>query len=192
MLSRSIATVSVCGAIGGQSTWPRLFKPMLNCGPTSRVSTARISPRISDPSASSMLSVRARRRLVWPAGPISISPNVTEGVGSTPTLIGPATRTLSPTMRLASASKKARCSFQLTKYGPTSAVSSARINAIANPNSVVCTLAPVSAFRLRRTWGGPAKENLKLDAKPGVARRSRTAASNVVRWRRIYVRPGSV
>ena len=62
-----------------------------------------------------MLSERARSRLDCPAGPIAMSPSVIAGVGNTLTLIGPVTCTLSPVRRLASASKKARWSFQLTK-----------------------------------------------------------------------------
>ena len=75
--------------------------------------------------------------------------------------MSPPTLTFNPTIRLASASKKARWSFQLTKYGPTSAASSARIKAIAKPKSVVCTMAPVQV--LRATWRGQNKQNPDMD-----------------------------
>src|SRR5205823_13371080 len=52
------------------------------------------------------------------------------------------TRTGAPTTRVASASNCGRNWFQSTKYGPTSAAISARMKAIANPSSVVCTATP--------------------------------------------------
>ena len=57
--------------------------------------------------------------------------------------MSPPTLTLMPISRLASASKKARWSFQRMTCGPTSAASSARIKAMAILNSVVCTITPV-------------------------------------------------
>ena len=99
-----------------------------------------------------MRSERARSRLPSPAGPMAMARSVTDGVGSRAASMSPPTLTLIPTRRLASASKKARWSFQRMTCGPSSAASSARIKAIAILNSVVCTMAPVqvlcAAFRL--------------------------------------------
>src|SRR6478735_2950202 len=62
---------------------------------------------------------------------------------SSPRLIcGPARRTLTPMSRLASASNNARWLPQLISNGPTSAVTSARMIAIANPSRVVCKRTP--------------------------------------------------
>src|SRR5215468_362831 len=56
------------------------------------------------------------------------------------TSISPPTRTGTPTKPDAFRSSSARYWFQSTKYGPTSAAVSARMNAMASPSRVVCTV----------------------------------------------------
>ena len=64
------------------------------------------------------------------------------GVGRMRASIVPVTRTLNPVRRLASFSNVVRKWFQSTTSGATSAATSARMIAIANPSSVVCTASP--------------------------------------------------
>ena len=139
MLRRSIDRLSGLNLIArlGASTWPDASRPRLSCGATRCISAARHSPRISEPSANSKSSERARI-LSSSLLPISMSCSVSDGVGSSRASMAPLTRTSTPIRRLASASNNERWPPQSISSGPTSAATSARMIAIANPSRVVC------------------------------------------------------
>ena len=139
MLKRSIDRLSGLNLIArfGASTWPEASSPRLNCGATRCISAARHSPRISGPSANSKPSERARI-LSALLLPISMSCSVSDGDGNSRASMSPVTRTSTPIRRLASASNSERWLPQSISSGPTSAATSARMIAIANPSRVVC------------------------------------------------------
>src|SRR6478752_1841040 len=124
----------------GARTRPEVSSPRLICGPARCNSAARHSPRINEPSANSTPSVRAR--IVSGPSPIAMPCNMSRGEGSRRGSMPPVTRTLTPMIRLASVSNSARWLPQSISNGPTSAVTSARMIAIANPSRVVCKRAP--------------------------------------------------
>ncbi len=138
MLSRSTDSSPSLNATAkfGARAWPDVSNPRLTCGPARRISAARHSPRMSGPSANSTPSERAR--IVSAPPPISMSCSVNCGEGRRRASIAPVTRTLTPIMRLASASNNERWLSQSINSGPTSAATSARMIAIANPSRVVC------------------------------------------------------
>ena len=158
MLKRSIDRLSGLNLIArfGVCTWPVGSRPRLICGPTRCISEACHSPRISGPSANSKPSRRARIVSLL-LSPISMSCSESEGVGSSRASIGPVTRTLTPSSRLASASNKERWVPQSISNGPTNAAISARMIATANPSRVFCNsnsnanADPRSAARSRST-----------------------------------------
>src|SRR5262245_59257242 len=138
---RSIDTVStsMAGPLPGQTKRPAASRRSANSGRIRRSSVARHSPRSSGPSASST-AASPTLTLAWSLPAASTSRRTTDGVGRMRTSIGPLMRTGSPARRLTSLSKTNRCACQLTKCGPTSAATSARMIAIPSPSSVPCNL----------------------------------------------------
>ena len=107
--------------------------PSETSGPTMRNSDARTSPRISEPSASSTWSSRARACGCAARADLDLSERQRRR-GQDAHI--DRRRRCAPAGRracVASASKYARCSFQSTKCGPTSAATSARMIATADP-----------------------------------------------------------
>src|SRR5215475_11216088 len=177
------ASTSMAGPLPGQTKRPAASRRSTNSGRTRRSSVARHSPRSNGPSASSTPASPTLTLAPSSLPPASTSRKTTDGVGRMRTSIGPLMRTGRPARPLTWLSKTDRCACQLTKCGPTSAATSARMIAIPSPSSVPCKLSlrchpcptrrgarresvQCTLFRAARAAGGGHRRPARLSLKP--------------------------